>query len=102
MVTDTQQYNPAYGCEAVLSNQGNMTSFRYGDYNIRFRAPAILKEYTEVKEWDKGYLVVMAKYDGIGVIEEYIDLVPILKNLYIDTDSFLKNIETVKIGHYES
>lgn len=88
--------------EAILSNQRDMTSFRYGDYNIRFRTPSILKRYTEVKEWDKGYIVVMADYEGIGLTEEYIDLVPILKNLYINPDTFLANIQTVKIGNYES
>lgn len=87
--------------EAILSNQNDMTSFRYGDYNIRFRTPSILKKYTEVKEWDNGYLVVMADYEGMGITEEYIDLVPILKNLYINPESFLKNIQTVKIGSYE-
>lgn len=79
-----------------------MTSFRYGDYNIRFRTPSILKRYTEVKEWEKGYLVVLADYEGIGITEEYIDIVPILKNLYINPDTFLRNIQTVKIGNYES
>ncbi len=79
-----------------------MTSFRYGGYNIRFRTPSILKRYTEVKEWDKGYLVVMADYEGIGIMEDYIDIVPILKNLYINPDTFLRNIQTVKIGNYES
>jgi len=87
--------------EAILSNYQGMTSFRYGDYNIRFRTPSILKKYTEIKEWDNGYLVVMADYEGIGVIEEYIDLLPILKNLYLNHDTFLKNIHTVKIGNYE-
>jgi len=87
--------------EAVLSNQRDMTSFRYGDYNIRFRTPSILKKYTEIKEWDNGYLVVMADYEGIGVTEEYIDLLPILKNLYLNPKTFLKNIHTVKIGNYE-
>lgn len=79
-----------------------MTSFRYGGYNIRFRTPSILKRYTEVKEWEKGYLVVLADYEGIGIMEEYIDIVPILKNLYINPDTFLRNIQTVKIGNYES
>ena len=87
---------------AVLSNQGDMTSFRYGDCNIRFRAPSILKRYVEVKEWDNGYIVVMADYEGMGITEEYIDLVPILENLYIDPATFLKDIKTVKIGDYES
>lgn len=87
---------------AILSNQGDMTSFRYGDYNIRFRTPSILKKYTEVKGWDNGYIVVMADYEGLGLTEEYIDLIPILQNLCIDPNTFLKNIKTVKIGNYES
>lgn len=87
--------------QAVLSNQGNMTSFRYADYNVRFRTPSILKRYVEIKSWDEGYIVVTADYDGIGLTEEYIDLVPILKNLYINPKTFLQNIQSVKIGNYE-
>ena len=55
----------------------------------------------DVKSWDDGYIVVMADYEGMGITEEYIDLVPILKNLYIKPETFLKNIQTVKIGDYE-
>lgn len=87
--------------QAVLSNYGNMTSFQYSDCNIRFRTPSKLKRYVEVKEWNKGYIVVLADYEGIGVTEEYIDLVPILRNLYINPDKFLQNIQSVKIGKYE-
>jgi hypothetical protein len=87
--------------QAILSNKHEMTSFKYGDYNIRFRSPNIPKKYTEVKKWDNGYLVVMADYEGMGPTEEYIDLIPILQNLYITPDTFLKNIKTVKIGDYE-
>ena len=87
--------------QAILSNKHEMTSFKYGDYNIRFRSPNILKKYTEVKKWDNGYLVFMADYEGMGPTEEYIDLIPILQNLYITPDTFLKNIKTVKIGDYE-
>ena len=83
--------------EATLSNKGDMTSFTFGNYNIRFRTSSRLKRYTEVKEWDNGYIVVMADYDGIGIIEEYIDLIPILKNLYINPSIFLKPIQSVKI-----
>ncbi len=85
--------------EALLSNQGDMTSFRYGNSNIRFRTPKCLKRYTEVKEWDNGYIVVMADYEGMGETEEYIDLLPILKNLYINPETFLKPIKTVKIDY---
>ena len=83
--------------EAILSNKGDMTSFIFGNYNIRFRTSSRLKRYTDVKEWDNGYIVVMADYDGIGITEEYIDLIPILKNLYINPSLFLKPIQTVKI-----
>ena len=87
--------------EALLSNYGDMTSFRYGNSNIRFRTPKRLKRYTEVKEWDNGYIVVMADYEGLGETEEYIDLLPILKNLYINPETFLKPIKSVKIDYNE-
>ena len=87
--------------EALLSNQGNMTSFRYGNSNIRFRTPKRLKRYLDVKEWDNGYIVVMADYEGLGETEEYIDLLPILKNLYINPETFLKPIKSVKIDYHE-
>ena len=45
--------------EAILSNEKNYTVFRFGDHVMRFIAPYSLEHYTEVKEWDKGYLVVM-------------------------------------------
>lgn len=74
---------------ALLSNQGGMMSFRYGDQHIRFRSSSKLEQYVEVKEWDKGYIVVTAKYRDLGEVEEYIDLIPILRNLYIDPEKFL-------------
>ena len=86
---------------ALLSNDGDMTSFRYGNSNIRFRTSKRLKRYTEVKEWDNGYIVVMADYEGLGETEEYIDLLPILKNLYINPETFLKPIKSVKIDYHE-
>ena len=63
--------------EATLSNEKNYTVFRFGNHVIRFAAPYSLEHYTEVKEWDNGYLVVMAKYkQNAEPEEEYIDLVP--------------------------
>ena len=43
--------------QAILSNESNYTVFRAGDKVIRFRAPYSLEHYTEVKEWDHGYIV---------------------------------------------
>ena len=82
---------------ACLSNEGAFTSFAFGDWHIRFRTSEKLLNYVEVKEWDKGYIVVTANYEGQGEVEEYIDLQPILENLLIDAESFLKPIETIEI-----
>ena len=87
---------------AILSNNGDMTSFSFGNNNIRFRTPKRLKRYTEIKEWDKGYIVVMADYEGMELTEEYIDLQPILKNLYMNPETFLKPIQSVKLNYHES
>lgn len=83
--------------EAVLSNEGKYTVFTYGDTSIKFRTSSKLEKYTKILEWDKGYIVVMAKYSTLGEVEEYIDLVPILKNLYIDSDAFVGEIEKVRL-----
>ena len=37
---------------AYLSSEANMTSFRFGSQNIRFRTSAKLERYISVKEWD--------------------------------------------------
>ena len=47
--------------KAYLSNDKDMIKFQYGDKIIRFREPYSLEKFTSVKEWDNGYLVVMAK-----------------------------------------
>lgn len=83
---------------AFLSKDKKFTSFEYAGHNIRFRTSERLEYYTEVKEWDHGYIVVMAKYEGNArPEEEYIDLIPILENLYFDVDEFLNPIKEVRI-----
>lgn len=84
--------------QALLSNRDGFTVFQFGKHTIRFRAPYSLERYTEIKEWDNGYLVVMAKYTHNDTPEEeYIDLVPILKNLFFDVTAFLSQIKEVKV-----
>ena len=80
---------------ALLTHQGQFTIFKYGDRVIRFKAPYSLEKFTEIKEWDNGYLVVMAKYNNKEPEEDYIDIVPILENLYINPETFLKPIKNV-------
>lgn len=86
--------------EAILSNAEGFTSFCFGGYNIRFKAPYSLERYVDVVKWDNGYLVVLAKYrHNAEPEEEYIDLKPILDGLYIDSESFLKPIKNVRIAY---
>lgn len=86
--------------KAILSSEKNYTIFKFGKHVIRFRAPYSLERYTEVKEWDNGYIVVMAKYSHNNEAEEeYIDLVPILENLYMDAKNVLKSIRKVEVAY---
>ena len=82
---------------AILTNRGEYSIFKFNNQIIRFATSDRLERYTKVKEWDKGYLVVMAKYKEMPEVEEYIDLIPILNMLYYDTETFLKPIKEVKI-----
>lgn len=84
---------------AILKNSGEYTVFKFNNQVIRFLTSSRLEKYTKIVEWDHGYLVVMAKYKGLDEIEEYIDLIPILKNLYYDVDEFLNPIKEVKIDY---
>ena len=85
--------------EAVLSNDKVFTSFMFDGHNIRFRTSPSLERYTKVVDWDTGNIVVMAKYEGCDEEEEYIDLIPILENLYFDVEEFLKPIQKVRIEY---
>ena len=48
--------------KAYLSNEGQYTVFSFGETRLKFIAPYSLERYESVVLWDKGYLVVMAKY----------------------------------------
>ncbi|MBR4008549.1 hypothetical protein [Fibrobacter sp.] len=54
-----------------------------------------------MKEWDNGYLVVDAVYsqNKDKLVEDYIDLVPILEDLYIDPKIFLQPITSVEVDN---
>ena len=83
---------------AYLSNEGRYTVFSYGNTRLKFIAPYSLEYYIRIKEWDDGYLVVDTKYQHDDKpIEEYIDLIPILDDLLMDKEAFLRPIEKVEI-----
>lgn len=85
---------------AYLSNQKDCIQFRYGNTKIRFKGPYSLEKIKRIKTWDKGYIVVSAKYaNQKDEVEDYIDLIPILGNLYIDANKFLKPISKVKLDY---
>lgn len=82
---------------ALLTNDDTYTIFEFNGQKIRFVISRKLEKYTKIVEWDNGYLVVMAKYQGMPEIEEYIDLIPILEMLYYDVNSFLSPIKEIKL-----
>ena len=85
---------------ATLENDAGFSAFFFRNCVIRFKAPYSLERYTSVKEWDNGYLVVIAKYrHNSQPEEEYIDLLPILNGLYINGQEFLKPIKEIAIAH---
>ena len=85
--------------KALLSKDGRYISFSFNGRTIRFMGPYSLVRIARVKEWDNGYLVVDAVYSHSQdkLVEDYIDLVPILENLYIDPKLFLKPIKSVEV-----
>jgi len=88
---------------ATLSSANGFTVFKFGNDTLRFRAPHSLERYTEVRHWDNGYLVVGAKYlHNEYPEEEYIDLIPILCDLYFDPSEFLAPIECVEVSYDKS
>ena len=84
---------------AVLKSDHQYTIFIFRNQVIRFVTYKKKKKYTSIKEWDHGYLVVTAKYKNLNEMEEYIDLIPILQNLYYDVDEFLNPIKEVRIDY---
>lgn len=86
---------------AILSSYGEYTTFTFKDRTITFFTGKNLERYTKIKEWDCGYIVVMCRTKSNPAIEQedYIDLVPILENLYIDPYRFLSPIKEVAISY---
>lgn len=85
---------------AFLSSKGEYTVFKFRDRVITFFTGKKLERYTKILEWNNGYIVVLCKNKNENKLEEdYIDLLPILSNLYIEPDSFLAPIKEVEINY---
>lgn len=81
-----------------MSSKGKFTSFSFSGNEVRFQTSPRLVRYTRVKTWDDGYLEVGADY-GHGEVDEYIDLEPILKDLFMDPRECLASISKVEVRY---
>ncbi|MBQ2593143.1 MAG: hypothetical protein II567_07670 [Candidatus Riflebacteria bacterium] len=86
---------------AYLSHKGKYTAFKFNDLIIRFLTSSRLNKYLNIKKWNNGYIEVMADFQKVGIVEDYIDLRPILDNLNIDKKLFLTPIKEVQIKYDE-
>ena len=98
---------------AYLSNDGEYTYFYIGDRVVTFLTRKSLEQYKKIVEWDNGYLVVMCKNKNENenfsknyafknqneLEEDYIDLIPIFENLYMDPKKYLSGIERVELRY---
>ena len=85
---------------AYLSNIGDIISFTFKDITIRFRGPYSLIKIDKVKAWDNGYIVVDAYYEhDTNPIEDYIDINPILEDLYINAEEILPMIKSLEVRY---
>lgn len=86
---------------AYLSCGGGYSYFKYKNRTLKFRISDRVLKLLSVKEWDPeyGYLVVDVLHDNRGAVEDYIDLLPMLDNLYIDAGNFLKDIKRVEVEY---
>ena len=84
---------------AYLYSEGRYTKFEHNGTVLTFIAPYSLEKYIKILKWDSGYIEVLTQYNTINEpVEEYIDLVPIIKNLSMQ-DDFLRNVKNVEVDY---
>ena len=93
------QTNDQVNSTAYLSSSGEYTTFTVGDRTITFLTSRNLERYTRILGWDSGNITVMSKNFGKAEREDYIDLNPILENLMLVPEEFLKTVREVKIRY---
>lgn len=84
---------------AFLSSKNEYSTFSFNGKTVTFLTSKNLERYTKVMGWDNGYIVVMAKNKSKPEHEDYIDLAPILENLYMSPKKFLRGIKNVEIKY---
>lgn len=84
---------------AILTSKDGYSMFSFGGTTLTFKTSKNLERYIKIKKWDNGYIEVIAKNNEKPEHEDYIDLNPILENLYMNPNQFLKEIENVEISY---
>ena len=82
---------------ATLSKHGRYTHFVYNGKTITFMHGKDLLKYLRVKQWQNGYLVIDCLGRVKGRYEDYIDMPYILERLYMDPETYLHEMQGVKI-----
>jgi hypothetical protein len=82
---------------AYLYNDGDYTFFKVGREIVKFRTSPYLENYTEIKEYDDGYMVLMAQLSTLAApVEDYMSIKGVYNELELDT-SILSQIDEVII-----
>ena len=82
---------------AYLYNDGDYTFFKVGREVVKFRTSPYLENYTEIKEYDDGYMVLMAQLSTLAAPDEdYMDIKGVFEELELDT-SILSQVSEVII-----
>lgn len=71
---------------AYLCNKDEYTIFKVNREVVKFRTSPYLETYTEIKEYDDGYMVLMAQLSTIPEPDEdYMDIKGVFQELELDT-----------------
>lgn len=82
---------------AYLYNDGDYTFFKVGREVVKFRTSPYLENYTEIKEYDDGYMGLMAQLSTLAAPDEdYMDIKGVFEELELDT-SILSQVSEVII-----
>jgi len=87
---------------AYLSSEGRYTIFEFNGMRLKIITSAALEHYDYITDLtpELGCISVMTKYKPFPeLMEEYIDLVPTLREMLIDPEEFLKPLKKVEVRY---
>ena len=83
----------------MLINPDKVKAKAKSKENEKYAFRTYLKMHADPLKLDHGYIVVLSKNYNREQEEDYIDLIPILKNLLIEPNAFLEPIKEVKVRY---